>query len=34
MRCKFLLDPQATHIFILVAIPEAGYCKIYLDQEQ
>ena len=32
--CRFSMEAQATHRFLLVAMPEAGDCKIYLSREQ
>ena len=34
LTCRFYMEPQATHRFILLAMSGAGYCKIYLDQKQ
>jgi len=28
------MEPRATHRFLLLAVPEAGDCKIYLAREQ
>ena len=33
VHCRFSMEPQATYIFILAEMPEAGDCNIYIARE-